>query len=752
MKRITCALLAAGLMTTLIGCGGGDSHQKVLSEQAKVVEKINSTLRGIHDAQAAADADPKLRQHLDSMQELSKRYRNLGEISSSDSEGNAAKTKLRDQVENWQKHIDRLASDPAVFGPIRSVLNTLASNMHIEAPVVPRLAQGSGSQTPTPSGVSNAGHPTKGEPVSVKTLDNATPVQIPAGSPSGLALGQVPRNSKLFLQYVKGTWDTYGKKGNTNPDSSFSQGGTRVNLAIIDYRGPDEEAVLLTLVPHETAKTPFAYTINHDVNNLVLRINDRGDFTDNPGVVTYRLLLLDPTGKARDLPEGLAKVDTRDTPPTPTPTVANDTHQSISADMLRSITNLNNIFARIDSEESARDGGKKLNRWLEAYPLLQQRSKALGWNNSQPPADVKDQLLDYQARMDEVGRKLLANISALSLQPKLMQHLQEPAGKMQDLLLSFGSSQEPTGPAKPEPIITAKGGQKKPVGYWKLDETSGKAARDSAGKHPGNLIRGASWTQDSSGAAVTFNGRDGYITTQFAQNLATWTVCALIKSERPPGRGVGGGPVDRDRNFKLNWDHETLRHRGAAMLRVGGKWYSAGFGPLKAKTWYYLTASYDGETLRAYLNGKLVSENTEPSGPPDEEDAWMKMGRHARQLQYWQGSLRQVRIYNRPLPAEEILDLAKSNGVVKLPKVSGAGPKNADSENAGDSTIEPLSHWLLDDQSKTLARDSAGGKHGTVKGLVRLFEYGGHRGIILRPMEPTSEPRSNNICRSGRSV
>ena len=45
-------------------------------------------------------------------------------------------------------------------------------------------------------------------------------------------------------------------------------------------------------------------------------------------------------------------------------------------------------------------------------------------------------------------------------------------------------------------------------------------------------------------------------------------------------------------------------------LNVGGAWYPASFGPLAANTWYFLAATYDGETLTAYTNGVLVSTNT----------------------------------------------------------------------------------------------------------------------------------------------
>ena len=41
----------------------------------------------------------------------------------------------------------------------------------------------------------------------------------------------------------------------------------------------------------------------------------------------------------------------------------------------------------------------------------------------------------------------------------------------------------------------------------------------------------------------------------------------------------------------------------------------ASFGTLNPNVWYYLTATYDGETLRAFKDGKLITENANPIGP-----------------------------------------------------------------------------------------------------------------------------------------
>jgi len=113
--------------------------------------------------------------------------------------------------------------------------------------------------------------------------------------------------------------------------------------------------------------------------------------------------------------------------------------------------------------------------------------------------------------------------------------------------------------------------------------------------------------------------------------------------------------VHHQANFQLNWDHADPAFQGAAAVQVNGTWYAASFGPLAANTWYYLAATYDGETLNAYTNGVLVTSNTSPSGPAASDPNPLTFGKHAAAPYYFQGTVDDVRIYNRALSQAELL-------------------------------------------------------------------------------------------------
>ena len=125
-------------------------------------------------------------------------------------------------------------------------------------------------------------------------------------------------------------------------------------------------------------------------------------------------------------------------------------------------------------------------------------------------------------------------------------------------------------------------------------------------------------------------------------------------SPAAPANAAQSGPVSRNRNYQIIWNHPSAAFRGAASFNVGGTWYAASFGSLSANTWYYLAASYDGETLRAYKDGVLITSNTAPSGAPTSESTSLKLGRQASVAQFFRGNVDEVRVYNRALSLTEI--------------------------------------------------------------------------------------------------
>src|SRR4030095_4228512 len=95
-----------------------------------------------------------------------------------------------------------------------------------------------------------------------------------------------------------------------------------------------------------------------------------------------------------------------------------------------------------------------------------------------------------------------------------------------------------------------------------------------------------------------------------------------------PSTASFSGPIHREMKYQINWNHGNPAFQGTGNTKVNGAWYPSSFGSLSANTWYYLTATYDGETVRVYKDGSLINSNSNPSGNSDPDPNPLTFGKH----------------------------------------------------------------------------------------------------------------------------
>lgn len=202
-----------------------------------------------------------------------------------------------------------------------------------------------------------------------------------------------------------------------------------------------------------------------------------------------------------------------------------------------------------------------------------------------------------------------------------------------------------------------------PVGWWAFDEGIGKIAFDSSlDPDHGDLIGDPQWVEGILGMGLSFDGAGDYVETGFTEDLETWTIACWVKSPSEPQHGPHTSPLHREKNFQINWDHPQPNYIGTVALHVGTAWYGASLQPLEGGTWYHLVGTYDGEDLRAYRNGALVSVNSKPSGVSSIEPRNLTIGRHAAfENRFFTGQVDEVKIFDYPLTAGEVRDLQRGH-------------------------------------------------------------------------------------------
>ena len=177
-------------------------------------------------------------------------------------------------------------------------------------------------------------------------------------------------------------------------------------------------------------------------------------------------------------------------------------------------------------------------------------------------------------------------------------------------------------------IFTAQSVRAEPVAYWTFDETSGTIAQDSVNDYDATL-HGAGFAPGRRGNALWLDESTDYadvagLTNTYFENY-TIELCFMRTDEYEDAclymKGDASG-AGQNRNFAAwHYGQETSATEGQFWVEhedkndVARGFYSNGtFG---VGTWHHVAQTYDGSTLKLYIDGKL--DNSMSSVPPPGE-------------------------------------------------------------------------------------------------------------------------------------
>jgi len=95
---------------------------------------------------------------------------------------------------------------------------------------------------------------------------------------------------------------------------------------------------------------------------------------------------------------------------------------------------------------------------------------------------------------------------------------------------------------------------------------------------------------------------------------------------------------------------------------VGGVKTVVGTTTIATGTWFYIVGTYDGTTLRIYVNGVEENSNTVTGGNLRSVATTVRIGSGSGGENHMDGCLEDARIYDRVLSADEILTIFNSRG------------------------------------------------------------------------------------------
>ncbi|TXH00473.1 MAG: LamG domain-containing protein [Candidatus Moraniibacteriota bacterium] len=206
------------------------------------------------------------------------------------------------------------------------------------------------------------------------------------------------------------------------------------------------------------------------------------------------------------------------------------------------------------------------------------------------------------------------------------------------------------------------------AGYWKLDDGSGTSATDSSTNgNTGTLTNGPTWTTGQIGGAVDFDGSNDYVTV--ADNttlditqtitLSTWAKFDDFSSPHlfAPAKYVTTG---NQRSYRLYTDSGTTQlNFSLSSDGTSGNTTTLSYSTSNLSTgiWTHIVGTYDGSTMRLYVNGTQVNSTTR-SGNIYASTAPLIIGADENGSTYFHnGQIDEVRLYNRALSVDEVASL-----------------------------------------------------------------------------------------------
>jgi fibronectin type 3 domain-containing protein len=197
------------------------------------------------------------------------------------------------------------------------------------------------------------------------------------------------------------------------------------------------------------------------------------------------------------------------------------------------------------------------------------------------------------------------------------------------------------------------------VAAYGFDEGSGTTTIDQSGNNNVGTLSNATWvTTGKFGKALSFNGTNAWVTANSSSSLTLTTGLTAEAWVNPTTLGNayrtvafkegGGGEV-----WSLYGNQSGSQQTPLGEVQVGGYKDAVGTAGLATGTWSHVALTFDGTSVRLYVNGTLVS-TTAAAGSLITSTGALRIGGNNIWGEYFSGLIDEVRVYNRALSAAEI--------------------------------------------------------------------------------------------------
>ncbi len=193
------------------------------------------------------------------------------------------------------------------------------------------------------------------------------------------------------------------------------------------------------------------------------------------------------------------------------------------------------------------------------------------------------------------------------------------------------------------------------VAYWPFDEGTGKTAEDVTGNgHDGKFAGAPKWVDGKFGTALEFDGEEDHVVVADDAALAIEENITFMAWFSPGDVLTSRRLMVKNNSIFVIFDFGN-KDSIDFLVKPDNTFAESTTTDWKVGEWYHFAGTFDGKTMKVYVNGKLEGEaaNNVPIAPSDLE-LWIGGDDFGRPTDFFPGTIDEVRLYEKTLTEAEI--------------------------------------------------------------------------------------------------